>query len=82
MKSIMDSLGVVEDKIIHKFAVEFIRIQKKKRMVVNELFLNSAIESFYMGVHLRAFRIGVVMGKMKLSQLFSKVFFEFRTIIS
>jgi len=47
----MDSLGVVEDKIIHKFAVEFIRIQKKKRMVVNELFLNSAIESFNFALH-------------------------------
>ena len=39
LKSMMDPLGVVENQVIDKCAVEFIRMKQKIGVVIDELFL-------------------------------------------
>ena len=78
----MDSFGIVKNQIINEFAVEFIRIQEKKRMVINKFILNCAIESFQMSVHFRGFGISMIMNEVLFSQFSVKMFLEFASVVS
>lgn len=77
----MNSLGIVPDKPINQRAVEFIGIKQLVSVVINEFFLDGFVESFKAAVHLRSFRIGMVVDKMESFQFFGEMFFEFRTIV-
>lgn len=77
----MYSLGIVENQIVHEFPVEVGRILEQPSMVVNELFLDGAIESFEVSIHLRRLGIGVKMSQMEPLQFRGKMFLELRTVI-
>ena len=50
-------------------------------MVINELLLHGAIESFHVGVHLRGLGVGMVVDEMEPSQFFREMFFELRAVV-
>ena len=51
-------------------------------MIVNEFFLESAIESFAVSIHLGGTRVGMIMGQVQTPQVFVKVLHELRAIVS
>ena len=71
----------VPNQIIHKVGVEFIHIKKFIGMVVNIFLLDGAVESFTVGVHLWASRIGMVVCNPFFKNFFGKMFSKFRAII-
>ena len=50
-------------------------------MVVNIFLLDGAVESFTVGVHLRASLIGMVVSNLFFKNFFGKMFGKFRSII-
>ena len=62
--------------------VERRRVDKRSGMIVNELLLNGAVESFAVGIHLGGARIGMIMGQVQSPQLFVKMLHELRAVVS
>ena len=77
----MNSLSVVEEKIIHKDTVEFNGILQKMIVIVDEFLLNGFVEPFNMGVHLGSAGIGMIVDEVEPPELFVKVFLEFRAVV-
>ena len=77
----MDSLGVVPDQIVHELSVESLAIKQEPLVVVQELFLESAVEPLHMSIHLGSSWIGVVVSDLEFKKLGYKVFLELRAII-
>lgn len=61
--------------------VELHGVKKKSGVVVHKFFLNRAIESLHMGVHLGCSGVGVVVREVEILDLFIKVLLELRTIV-
>ena len=57
----MDSFGVVPKKILGQLAVEDLRNEQVGCVIINKLFLQSAVESFQMSVHFGSLGISVIM---------------------
>ena len=55
----MRSFGVVPQEPGDQLAIELVGSDKQLLMVVNEFFLNRAIEPFHVGVHLGSFGISM-----------------------
>ena len=50
-------------------------------MIVNEFFLNGAVEAFDVGVHLRGLGVGVVVDDLQFKEPLSKVFLELGAVV-
>ncbi len=50
-------------------------------MIINEFFLDGAIESFAVSVHLGGTGVGVIMDQMQTAQLFGEMLHEFRPVV-
>lgn len=77
----MHSSGIVPIQPIDKQAVEVVGKQQGAGMVIGKLFLNGAVESFKMRIHLGALGIGMVMRQAKLLQCLGEMLLEFRTVV-
>ena len=77
----MDSLGVIEDEIVHKLPVEYVRLFEQEGMVINKFLLDCSIEPLKVRVHLRRFGVGVEMGEMDAPEFFGKMLLELRAIV-
>ena len=73
---------IVPKEPLHEFLIKEVWIFQIVGVVINELFLNGAIESFTVRVHLRRFRIRVIVGEMETRNFIGKMLFEFRTVVS
>ena len=76
------TLRVVEEKPVHELLVKTIHVQKQCIVVVDEVFLDGAIESLDVGVHLRRLRIGVVVGDLEFEKTGSEVLLELASVVS
>lgn len=77
----MYPLCVVPDEVIYQFAVELIDGRHNMRMVIDEFFLDRAIEPLAMGIHLGSLRIGMVMDHVQAPQFLVKMFHELAAIV-
>ena len=77
----MDSLGVVPDEVVHESDVEAIAIKQESFVIVQKLFLQGAVESLHVGIHLGSSGIGVVVSDLEFKKLGYEVFFKFRAIV-
>ena len=76
IECIMYPFGVVPDKPVHEFGIEGIAIKQKSFVIVEELFLDGAIESLYMSIHLGSLGIGMVVRDLEFKKLGGKVFLK------
>lgn len=77
----MRSSRVVPEKPIRQFLVHLVRIMKKRKVPVNELLLDRAVEPFAMGIHLRCPWIGVPMNSRRLVELGLEGLHELRAVV-
>ena len=77
----MDPFCVVEQEPFHEGDVEAFEIEKESLMIVNEFFLNGAVEAFDVGVHLRGLGVGVVVDDLQFKEPLSKVFLELGAVV-
>ena len=78
----MHPFRIIEDKILHELPVECGTIIKKQRgVIIDEFFLDGAVEPLNVRVHFRRLGIGVKMRHMQPPQLFGKMLFEFAAVI-
>jgi len=78
----MYSFGVVELQIHLHLFIEFGRVvEEEVDVVVDKLFLNSAVEAFAVSIHFRSLRICVVVSDLVLREQRAKVQFEFTAIV-
>ena len=73
----MNSLCVVPDEPVDQLVVETRGIKQFEDVIVDELLLDGAVESFYVSIHFWSSGIGMVVGHMKFSKFFIKVFHKF-----
>ena len=77
----VNTQGIVEDQVVHKFSIEDVRILEQPHMVINEFFLDGSVESFHVSVHLRGLGVGVIMSEMEPLQFCGKMLLELRAVI-
>src|SRR3989344_5982076 len=77
----MHALRVVPDKVIHEFGVENVAIEQEPLVVIEEFFLNGAVESFHVSIHFWSLGVGVIVDDLKLQKLLGKVFFELAAVV-
>jgi hypothetical protein len=73
--------SVVPDEPFHEFLVEEVRVFEVVGMIINELFLDGAIESFAASIHFRGLWIRMVAGEMQSAKGVGKMFLKFRSIV-
>ncbi len=62
LEPLLDSLGIVKDKVVSKLLVEEFFVMDEVKVVIDELLLESSIVAFNIGIDLRTARIGKQMG--------------------
>ena len=77
----MRPLCVEPDQVFHEDHIERLWLQKLVCVVVYKFLLDRSIESLTVCIHLRRFRIGVVVSQVKLIQPLCKVLLEFGTVV-
>lgn len=76
MKCIMRSLAVVPHEPVHELLVELAWIEKQPGMVINELFLDCAVEPLIVGIHLRHFWVCTPMRETETLEFLGEMLFE------
>ena len=77
----MDPFGVVEEEPVHEFLVEARKVEEERIVIVDEFFLDGAVEAFDVGVHLRCSGVRVVVSDLELEQSFSEHFLPLGTVV-
>ena len=77
----MDPLGVVPDQPIHEFGIELIKNKQQTLMIIQELLLNRAIEPLDVGIHLRGFRVSVVVSDLQFEHFGGEVLFPLAAVV-
>lgn len=77
----MDLVSIVPDKPINKLVVENLWRLQIRNMIIHKFFLNRAIETLTMGVHLGSLGVGMVMNQMQAPQFFVKILHKFAAIV-
>lgn len=77
----MGSFRIEPDEILGQFLVELTWILEEMKVPVNEFFLNGAIKSFTMRIHLGSLWIRIPMNHARFLNLFLKGLHELRTIV-
>ncbi len=77
----MGTFRVEPDEILGQFLVELVWILEEMKVPVNEFFLDGAIESFTMRIHLRSLWIRIPMNHTSFFDLLLKGLHELRAIV-
>src|SRR5919112_1411931 len=77
----MRSFSVVPDEPWDQLAIELIGSDQQLLMVINELFLNRAVKTFDVGVHLGSSRVGMPVSFVQASDLLIEVLHKLRVVI-
>ena len=77
----MYTSGIVPDQVVHQFSVEVVAIEQQSFVIVEELFLYRAIESFHVSVHFGSFGVGVVVSNLELEELCCEVFLKLTAVV-
>src|SRR5919112_319070 len=77
----MRSFSVVPDEPWDQLAIELIGSDQQLLMVINELFLNRAVKTFDVGVHLGSSGVGMPVSFVQASDLLIEVLHKLRAVI-
>src|SRR5262245_21733512 len=77
----MRSFSVVPQQPRDQYAIELIGADQQFLMVINEFFLNRAIKSFHVSIHLGSFGISMPMVFMQAADFLIEVLHELRAIV-
>lgn len=81
MKGEMRTFGVVPNEPLHKFLIQFSRMQQYMGVIIDEFLLNGPVEPLTMGIQLGRFWIGMIVDQMKLFEFFRTMFLEFGAVV-
>ena len=81
LESEVNAFGIVPNEIVNELAIEGLRREQFLRVIIGKFFLDGAVETLAVGIHLGRLGIGMIMRKVQSFELCPEVFHELRAVV-